>query len=650
MIKNKTKFIVLITFILILIFSQSYTVRATSYDYTIDDYQIDMIVNENNTFDITETITANFNVSKHGIFRKIPLRNKIVRNDGSKSTNRAKISNISVNDNYTTYKENGYEVIKIGSDKQTYTGEITYTIKYTYDIGNDPLKNADELYFNLIGSEWDTSISNVSFKITMPKKFDKSLLGFSSGNKGSTNSSNVSYSVDGNIISGYLKNTLSEGQALTIRLTLPEGYFVKTNSNIDNIYKKFTIMFSIMCVIISYILWEKYGKDDKVIESVEFYPPNGFNSAEAGFLYKGIPDDDSIISLLIYLANKGYLKIEESEDGFKILKIKEYNGNNVYEKMFFEGLFRCSNYDEHADVAKAQRIMKEAKKNGEEITFNDAMSRAMKSNIRSYPYVTKKDLYNKFYTTIRKIKDEFNLKENKDKIFEPSASKKIKWLIMMIISIFVLITVKPMLDYGYEHVFVALFFSGIGFSVLLGSLIGTIRMPRIFGFIWGVGFGGAPWLLYVFPALLQDTMYLKIYAIGIICVAIILVFMKILPKRTPYGNEIFEKLKGFKRFLKTAEKPQLESLVLQNPEYFYNILPYTYALGVSDVWINQFEIIAIKAPDWYDSTNTFNMHSFGSFMTKTMDSAHSSMTSGSSSGSGGGSSGGGSGGGGGGSW
>jgi hypothetical protein len=36
-----------------------------------------MVVNENNTFDITETITAYFNVSKHGIFRKIPLKNSI---------------------------------------------------------------------------------------------------------------------------------------------------------------------------------------------------------------------------------------------------------------------------------------------------------------------------------------------------------------------------------------------------------------------------------------------------------------------------------------------------------------------------------------------------------------------------------------------
>lgn len=43
---------------------------------------------------------------------------------------------------------------------------------------------------------------------------------------------------------------------------------------------------------------------------------------------------------------------------------------------------------------------------------------------------------------------------------------------------------------------------------------------------------------------------------------------KIMPKRTKYGNELFGKVKGFKRFLETAEKPQLEGLVEQNPEYF----------------------------------------------------------------------------------
>lgn len=132
-----------------------------------------------------------------------------------------------------------------------------------------------------------------------------------------------------------------------------------------------------------------------------------------------------------------------------------------------------------------------------------------------------------------------------------------------------------------------------------------------------------------------------------------------MPKRTPYGNQILGRLRGFKRFLETAEKQELESLVMENPEYFYNILPFTYALDVSDVWIKQFETIALQAPNWYDSSNRFDIQSFGTFMKSTINSATTAMTSspssssGSSSGgssSGGGFSGGGSGGGGGGSW
>ena len=106
----------------------------TSNDYVIDAYNIDITLNENNTFDITETITAYFNVSKHGIYRKIPLKNKIVRLDGTTSTNRAQISNLKVNDKYTTSKIDGAYNIQIGDANKTITGKKTYVIKYTYNI------------------------------------------------------------------------------------------------------------------------------------------------------------------------------------------------------------------------------------------------------------------------------------------------------------------------------------------------------------------------------------------------------------------------------------------------------------------------------------------------------------------------------------
>ena len=50
---------------------------------------------------------------------------------------------------------------------------------------------------------------------------------------------------------------------------------------------------------------------------------------------------------MIYLANKGYIKITETEEkslftkskGFKITKIKDYDGTNEEERLFFQGLF-----------------------------------------------------------------------------------------------------------------------------------------------------------------------------------------------------------------------------------------------------------------------------------------------------------------------
>ena len=51
-----------------------------------------------------------------------------------------------------------------------------------------------------------------------------------------------------------------------------------------------------------------------------------------------------------------------------------------------------------------------------------------------------------------------------------------------------------------------------------------------------------------------------------------------------------------------VEKDKLEMLVNDNPNYFFDILPYAYVLGVSDIWSKKFESIAIAPPTWYVGT------------------------------------------------
>lgn len=613
---------ILLMFLLLIPNSKALADTSSSGGYNITSYSIVMNVNEDNTYNITEDINVNFTSERHGIYRKIPLTNKIERQDGSRSTIRAKISDVDINDTYSSSIEDGYKVFKIGNAASTITGHHEYIIKYTYSVGKDKLKDADELYFNLIGNNWDVSISNATFAITMPKEFNKSSLGFSSGKYGSTDSSNISYTVIGNTISGYTSHVLGAGEGITVRLTLPDGYFSKANSFDPTIL--LPIIIPILFAIISFILWYKYGRDIKPVETVEFYPPEGFNSVEIGYIYKGKVADKDIISLLIYLANKGYLKISEvdtkvlfvTSKSFQFTKLKNYDGSNENERVFLDGLFSSS------DV------------------------------------VTSSDLQDKFYLTMNKIKTNFSSKKNEETIFEKSSlTKRLVVLLMIFITLIMLVVSSSVITGETEGVAflvissIATFFF-IFFTTWKISLTPT---TKAFIFIWGFCFVGIPLLGTILPSLLIDSSLIVVAIVNLICIVLMSIFYALLPKRTPYGTELLGKIKGFRRFLLTAEKEQLEAQVSQNPTYFYDILPYTYVLGVSDKWIKQFESIALQSPNWYDSPNAFDYIYFTSFMNSTMNNATSVASAPSSSGSdggfsGGGFSGGGSGGGGGGSW
>lgn len=647
---NLLRVIIIFVFILAIGIISS-DVYASNDEYYIESYDIKMDVNENNTFDITETIIANFNIEKHGIFRKLPLKNTVERVDGTTSENIARISDIKVNEKFTTSKEGNNKVIKIGDKNVTLTGRNEYVISYKYNIGKDPLKNKDELYFNLIGTEWDTNIDKVTFSINMPKEFDKLKLGFSVGYSGSENSDGVRYSVIGNTISGEYIYSLEAEEGLTVRLELPEEYFEGESLNIDwSLILAFA--FPIIFVIVIIILWAKKGKDDVVVETVEFYPPEGYNSAEIDFLYKGKTSNEGIIALLIELANEGYLKIvEEKKEGkryatFRIVKLKEYDGEDVNKKKFFDGLFEKRTLD--IKKLKDMRLSEIAKTNEEDYTIKTDLEE-----------VTEEDLTDSFYVTINKISENIASKENKLAIFEKGMTSRIVLGIFMMLFSFIFTTWVVASGRTEDDTFPMLIIVPLFFGIMNW---GVASAKSIIAWVIMLGFdvGGLISIGQILiPIFVEEPILLVLYILTIICCTVIGIFTKLMPKRTKFGMEMLGKIRGFKNFLEVARKEELETLVEENPEYFYDILPYTYALGVSDKWIEKFETIAIKPATWCESpsmSNGFDMKGFSKFMDNTMSAAQSSMSSspssdgGSGGGSGGGSSGGGSGGGGGGSW
>ena len=600
--------------------------KATSYnnDYIIDEYNIKIDVNEDNTFDIIEEINAYFNVEKHGIIRKIPYINYVEREDGIKTKNYAKITGIKANEESSLSKYDGNYELKLGNENKTITGSKTYIIKYTYNLGKDPLKDIDEFYFNIIGSDWDTSITRVNFEISMPKEFDTSKIGFSSGYKGST-SNNVFYTVENNTIFGYTTTSLNSNEALTIRIELPEGYFSEAKSLIDN-HIIIGFLIPIISLTIVVIIWYVTTKKNKVIDTVEFYPPEGYNSLDIAFLYKGKVDNKDIVSLLIYLADKGYLKIEQknsnsllsANDSTVITKIKEYDGNNSMELEFMNGLFESGNT----------------------VTVS-----SMKYN---------------FYDTIHVIFKNMNSKENKKKIIKP-LNTAIKIIIFAIVYLTFLL---PIIMHIYNDVNIGLILTIVFLMAFYTPFFVTaIKVDKLFWktfiFIFLLIHSGAFFYGVIGLYVYSWTLLLINLVITLICISIIIKISSKIVLRTKEGNEIYGRILGFRNFLITAEKEKLEHLVTENPTYFYDILPFTYVLDISDKWIKKFEDIAIEPVKWYSGSDVFAITTFVSTMNSTMDtispksngfSSWGGSSSGGWSSSGGGSSGGGSGGGGGSSW
>ena len=267
-----------------------------------------------------------------------------------------------------------------------------------------------------------------------------------------------------------------------------------------DIYSIMIMAISIMFVLITFYLWLKYGKEDNDMEVIEeFYPPKECNSLETGYIYKRYIDKKDVVSLLIYLANKGYLKIEQTTDqgifkkskGFRIIKIKEYEGNNEIEKIFLEELFF------HSD--------------------------------NSVTGLQLKDNFEKATEKVKKIISDN--KENKEKFFLPRPKKVIKKLTAMILLMYALITIKPIIEFygiifGWILTLFQMIITIIGFVFLFISIWGngpktTKIVLAIFGNICII-----PTLInIIWPALLANKNNLLLYIIEIICIIILIIFI-----------------------------------------------------------------------------------------------------------------------------
>lgn len=646
-------------------------IEINTSGYTITAYDINIEVAENKVMEVTETISATFTgYNKHGIIRSIPYIGKFAREDGSSDVYRAlltikKVEFVYKGKTFTDYSlstdmngtSSNYK-IKIGDEDLTVKGDVQYIISYVYNMGIDPLEDADEFYYNLIGTEWDTSIENVTFSITFPKDIStRTDLGFTSGQKGSTFTGAVTYdiSTDNLTITGTYDQKLPAYHGLTMRMVLPEDYFSGESDNLkDDLPYKIVIPLLIGILMLIIAMWVKMKKNRHFVAPVTFYPPQDMNSLDVSREYYGFCKSQAVTSLIVYLASKGYIKIKDDineygKKSFAIEFVKDYNGSDSNEKKVFDKIFGFDaphRINENGDI-----ILEDYEElvDGKIVIKKDAKIVA-----------TEKDLKNNFKNFM--LKTQLNSTANREKYIEHSnmvfnISAALILTALMAIS-FAIIT---RWYYSIMSVFLTVIFALFPlllFSVIsLSSFVSIKATPFlvVFSIFWlspvAIVMGSIiPVLAAVNPG------FIVLIALTIIVGVVIYGLIMTKAKRKESDIKIYGEVVGFRNFLLKAEKPKLEALVNDDPAYFYNILPYTYALGISSKWIKKFESIKMDVPDWIESSN-FDALSFMA-LTHSIERMNNIVTTastfgegfGSGGSSGGGFSGGGGGGGGGSSW
>ena len=593
---------------------------ALAYEETfvIENYNVDISVDKARVHSVREELDLNYTYQSHGLVREIPL---------SSSQEPYKIVNVSASDPFAL--ENGANVlgIRLGDPDKFVYGHKGYVITYDMVYAKDGDSENDIVYVSPIGTEWGTYIAHADVTVTLPTDQIKSVAVYRGSYGDSTDIGGAE--IVGNTVR-LSADRLNSHEGLTLYINLPEGTFTDAPQSLTPVQDMLIfalILLAAAVMALTFWQWHKKGRDEHIVPTVEFYPPDGLNPAELAYVMNNRVGPSDISAMIFFWASKGYIRYTETEkNGFILERLSPISPDRPnYEQAAFEALFAAGSdgkvtnkqiEDKYYDAAKTAIINAEESFRGSralEDGGNRRISLLLLLAVLAAPL---------FYGLLCLTSDPIEIALTSFLGLAPP--------ILAYVLTFRRIQRKN--SSGFMLILKAVFISAL---IALSCFIASIFMETRF-------FGSVPRCLCI-------TVLSSLGAM----------FAALVNRRTDYATRLIGRCTGFRNFLKTAEKPRIEALIGENPAYFFDTLPFAVVLGVTDVWAKKFEGLIKEPPNWYVGYggNTFTPY----VMTRTAMSTVTSLSrvyaqrevknsGGGSFGGGGGFSGGGGGGGGGHSW
>lgn len=546
---KRAKYVLIVLFFILFIQT---SVTAKSPDYDIESYNVEISVDKDLNYTYNENINLVFNKSNTIVTKTIPYE----------------ATDININKNYVI-ETNKDKLIKISSKNNTHD---SYT--YKYKIKKD--KENDDIYIIEIDNNFNNDISKLDFILTYPSSFNKNNLTFYLNGK---KVKDITYKINNQELTGSISN-LKEDDKLLVIVDYGKIYV--------NSLTIITIVISILVSLFSYILWRIYGKDVKYTIEFEKNIPSKLNTIDVSLIEKGYLNNENAIYLLLDLANRGYLKISEEENNeFTITRNKDYDGSNYKEASFIRALFRKNmtvNISEYIEALNKESKTPYQKELDKKIT---------KDNIK--------------YRLIRAIKNVMSISksnEEKNKYFETKSNNKKTYLLFSITIILVLITSIPFIEINKLYLLpISVLFSSISLFILINIVENVDLKKKNNKITILLLFAIIALIVLLTPSFKQNRIYFIAFLIGIMAVTFILFLYKYMPKRTIHGTRLYSKIEGLKKYLNEVSDKELKLVLKDNPNYLYDILPYSYILGIESVVFNKLKKLNIEEPKWYKIDN-----------------------------------------------
>ncbi len=338
----------------------------------IQSFDSQIIINQDGTINVEERIVYDFsNLERHGIYRDIPY---IKKNEAGKKF-RLDFTSVSVRDedgNSYQFKktaENGKLRLKVGDPNKTITGVYTYIIRFQVSGALTYFSDHDELYWNVTGNDWTVPIAQFTSGVGLPIEIGQSDISAIcyTGYEAST-AKNCAYEIKDSLVNFQSQNELNPREGLTIVVKFPKNIVSVLEPKPyvtfwETFLGKFVLGLLIVAAFTWYVVypikiplkWLREGRDPQTHGTGSarawFEPPKtregrALTPEETGALVDERADMEDVSGMIVYLAQKGYLKIEERQKGhFYFKKRKEFAADEnllSFERTFLAELFEKS--------------------------------------------------------------------------------------------------------------------------------------------------------------------------------------------------------------------------------------------------------------------------------------------------------------------